>query len=165
MNLFLFDGSALVKRYFPEPGSALVNHLFARASRDRLTCLMIGAAEAAATLVRKRNQGFLTPAAFTTAIGKLRAEVIDAADFFKFASDNATITRSIWLSDTHAINATGAIVLQTAVQSASPMRSGGNDLVLVASDHRLLRAAHAERLLTFDPEYQTQAELDALLGP
>src|SRR5437870_2427423 len=112
MNFFLFDGSALVKRYAPEPGDALVDHLFTRVSRDRLMCLMIGAAEVAAALVRKRNQGALTPVMFTAATAELRAEVVDAADFFKFASDNATITRSIPLSDTHAINATDAIVLQ-----------------------------------------------------
>ncbi len=165
MNSFLFDGSALVKRYAPEPGDAVVDHLFTQVSRDRLMCLMIGAAEAAAALVRKRNQGVLTPAMFMAATAELRAEVVDAPDFFKFASDNATITRSIPLTDTHAINATDAIVLQTAMQSASQMRPAGNDLVLVACDRRLLRAAQAEGLLTFDPETQTQAELDVLIGP
>ena len=40
-----------------------------------------------------------------------------------------------------------------------------NSLVLVVTDRRLLRAAQAEGLLTFDPETQTQAELDAFLGP
>jgi hypothetical protein len=35
----------------------------------------------------------------------------------------------------------------------------------VASDQRLLRAAQAEGLLTFDPEVQSQVELDVLLGP
>ena len=41
----------------------------------------------------------------------------------------------------------------------------GDDLVLVASDQRLLRAAQAEGLVTFDPETQSQADLDALLMP
>jgi predicted nucleic acid-binding protein len=164
MNFFLLDGSALVKRFAPEPGTALVDHLFTQASRDQLTCLMIGAAETAATLVRKRNQGVLTPAIFAAAATELSAEVVFATGFFKFASDNVTITRSIPLSEKHAINATDAIVLQTALQSAAQLRPAGNDLVLVACDYRLLRAAQAERLLTFDPENQTQAELDALLG-
>jgi hypothetical protein len=34
----------------------------------------------------------------------------------------------------------------------------------VASDQRLLRAAAAEGLATFNPETQSQAELDALIA-
>lgn len=165
MNFFLCDGSALVKRYAPEPGTALMAHLFVRAPRTRLLCLMLGAAEAAAALVRKRNQGALIPAAFAMATAELRTEIVDAADFTKLASDNPTILASIPRSDTHAINATDAIVLEHALQLAPQLRAVGDDVVLVVSDRRLLRAAQAERLLTFDPETQTQAELDALIGP
>ena len=42
-------------------------------------------------------------------------------------------------------------------------RKVGDELVLVASDHRLLRAAQAEGLTTFNPETESQTELDALL--
>jgi hypothetical protein len=38
-------------------------------------------------------------------------------------------------------------------------------LVLVSSDQRLLRAAQAEGLVTFNPEIQDQATLAALVGP
>ncbi len=165
MNAFLFDGSALVKRYSNEPGTALVNHLFARAPRTRLSCLMLGAAEVAAALVRKRNQGILTPAEYLTAAGELKAEVLDPVDFSKVPSDNALILASMRFLDRHAINATDAVVLESALQLAVPTRPTGNDLVLVTCDRRLLRAAQAEGLRAFDPENQTQAELDALIGP
>ena len=39
MNHFLLDASALAKRYHPENGLALVNHLFASVSNIRLSCL------------------------------------------------------------------------------------------------------------------------------
>jgi predicted nucleic acid-binding protein len=165
VNFFLFDGSALVKRYFPEPGTPLVAHLFAQAPRTRLLCLMLGAAEAAAALVRKRNQGALAATAFSTATRELRSEIVDAVDFTKLASDNPTVLASIPFSEKHAINATDAVVLQHAIELASQLRAVGDDLVLVVTDRRLLRAAQAEGLLTFDPETQTQAELDAFLGP
>jgi predicted nucleic acid-binding protein len=165
MNLFLFDASALAKRYVPESGTALVDHLFAQASRDRLMCLMLGAAEAAAALVRKKNRGTISPAAFLSATGSLKAEVVDPADFTKVPSDNPLILASMRFLDRHAINATDAVVLEAALQLAAPTRHAGNDLVLIACDRRLLRAAQAEGLLTFDPETQTQADLDALIGP
>ncbi len=165
MNVFLFDGSALVKRYFPEPGKMLVDRLFTTVTRDRFLCLMLGGAEVAAALVRKRNGGLISSASFAVAMADLRTEVLDAADFTKPPADNSTINASIPLIDKHAINATDSVVLYVARQLAAQLRVAGDDLVLVASDHRLLRAAQVEGLLTFDPETQTQAELDLLIGP
>ncbi len=61
--------------------------------------------------------------------------------------------------------ATDAIVLHAALGLAQHRRSRGDDLILVASDKRLLRAAQAEGLGTFDPEIQDQAALALLMGP
>ena len=165
MNFFLLDASALVKRYTAEAGAALVDHLFAQTARDRLACLMLGAAEVAATLVRKRNGGQITTAELGTAMKHLHAEVLKAADFAKLSSDNPLIDASISLLEKHAINSSDPLLLQAALNLVALLRAAGNDLVLVASDKRLLKAAQAEGLLTFDPESQTQADLDALIGP
>ncbi|HXG11702.1 MAG TPA: type II toxin-antitoxin system VapC family toxin [Gemmataceae bacterium] len=165
MNYFLVDASALVKRYYCEAGAALVDHLFARVSRDRLACLMLGTAEVAAALARKRNGGLIPAAVYATAMANLRAEVLHVADFTKLPSDNALIDAAIPLLDKHAINSSDAIVLRTALNLAPQLRTAGDDLVLVASDQRLLRAAQAEGLVTFDPEMQTQTDLDALIVP
>src|SRR5438105_56824 len=134
MNSFLVDASALVKRYVPEPGAALINHLFTQAPRERLMCLMLGAAEVAATLVRKRNGGLLSQTLFAAAMALFRAEVLGAADFLKLPCDNPTIDASLPLLDKHAVNATDAVLLQTALDRASLLRSAGDDLVLIASD-------------------------------
>jgi predicted nucleic acid-binding protein len=165
MNFFLFDGSALLKRYFIEPGKPLLDRFFTVVTRDRFLGLMIGGAEVAAALTRKRNGGSINATAFSAAMADLRAEVLDAADFTKPPADNSTINASIPLIDKHAINATDAVVLHVGLQFATQLRAAGDDLVLVACDRRLLRAAQAEGLLTFDPETQTQAELDTLVGP
>ena len=165
MNAFFFDGSALVKRFAAEPGQALVDSLFARVGRERLMCLMLGVAEVAAALIRKRNGGIITPTTYATAMADPRAEILNSADFAKLASDNSVVNSSISLLEKHPINATDAIVLYVVLQATAQLRADGDDLVLVCSDRRLLRAAQAEGLLTFDPESQTQAELDALIGP
>jgi hypothetical protein len=62
-----------------------------------------------------------------------------------------------------AINATDAVLLRLAIDLAARLRVDGDDLVLVASDKRLQRAAQAEGLLAFDPETQTETELGVLL--
>ena len=68
MNSFVLDASALVKRYSLEKGAVLVDHLFTHATAARLMCLMLGAAEVVAALVRKRNGGLITPAIFVAAM-------------------------------------------------------------------------------------------------
>lgn len=164
MRLFLLDASALVKRYAIETGTPLLNHLFAQASPTRLLCLTLGAAEVAAALARKRNRGDISPAAYALAMRGLYSEVLSGG-VAKLPADDHLILRSLLLSDRHSINATDAVVLQTALELAPSLRSGGEDLVLVAADHRLLGAAGAEGLTVFDPESQTQADLDVLLAP
>lgn len=165
MNSFLLDASALVKRYAPEAGSPLLHHLFTRATSDRLMSLMLGAAEVAAALVRKRNIGAITSVFFAAAMAQLRIEVLAAADFTKLPADNSLINASIALLNKHALNATDGIVLQSALAMAALLRADGHDLVLLTADQRLLRAAQAEGLVTFDPENDDQSTLDTLLGP
>ena len=144
MHVFLLDASALVKRYANEIGAAVVDYLFAKATRDRLMCLMVGVAEVVAALVRKRNGGIITPAVFSAAMVRLRTEVLTAGDLVKLPADNALISMAIFLCDKYAINANDAIVLQTALDLVAQLRTDGKPLVLVASDQRLLRAAQAE---------------------
>jgi predicted nucleic acid-binding protein len=164
VKYFLLDASALTKRYANEPGTALVDYLFSHVAHRRLLSLMLGIAEVAATLARKRNSGLITPAAFSSAMSQLWRELIDAPEVTKLSADNPRINSSIPFSSIYAINATDALVLYLAVTLANQLRAIGNDLVLVASDQRLLKAAQAEGLLTFDPETETEAVLDALLA-
>src|SRR5438128_3039969 len=133
MPAFLLDANALVKRYANETGSAVIDYLFAHTARNRLMCLMLGAAEVAAALVRKRNGGLITPTVFAAAMARLRTEVLTAGDFLKLPADNALINTALPLLDKYAINANDAIVLQTALDLAAQWRTEGNTLVLVAS--------------------------------
>jgi predicted nucleic acid-binding protein len=165
MNAFMLDASALVKRYYPERGTPLIHHLFTRVARHRLRCLMLGVAEVLAALVRKRNGGHLTPPLFAIATAELWTEVVTATDFEKLPADNPLILDSLALLDQYPINSSDAVVLQSALDLVPGLRPAGDDLVLVASDRRLLAAARAEGLLTFDPETQSQADLDVLIGP
>jgi predicted nucleic acid-binding protein len=164
MNSFLLDASALSKRYVGEAGTAMVDYLFSHATRERLMCLMLGVAEVASILTRKRNGGVITPHLFSLAMTQMRVELMEAADFVKLPVDNPLISSSIPLIDQHAINSTDALVLRLALDIAAVRRSAGDDLVLVASDQRLLRAAQAQGLLIFNPELETEAALDALLA-
>lgn len=166
MNFFFLDASALAKRYSLETGVACIDYLFNNVTYDRLLmCLMLGTAEVVSVLVRRKNSHMLSPTAFSHGMINLKAEVIDAEKFNTLPIDNNLITAAMPFIKRHSLNATDAVILRLALDLAAQLRVDGNDLVLVASDQRLLKAAGAEGLLTLDPETQTEAALDVLLIP
>ena len=64
----------------------------------------------------------------------------------------------------YSLNSTDAVVLRCALDLQAKVRPAGGDVVIVSSDDRLVRAAKAEGLATFNPETDTQATLDAFLN-
>jgi predicted nucleic acid-binding protein len=160
-----FDASALAKRYFPETGTAVVDHLFRRIPPERMVLLPVGLAEVASILVRKRNAGPLTTAQLHGALNMMRTEVgVWSYVHIPFANDRLA-DRAIDLIDRHSVNSTDAILLRSALDLATRYRANGLDLFLVTCDLRLIRAARAENLATFNPEAQAEADLDTILGP
>jgi hypothetical protein len=63
LNLFYCDASALGKRYAPEVGTPLVNHLFGTVPHHRLVMLTPGLGETLSILVRRRNAGLVSATA------------------------------------------------------------------------------------------------------
>ncbi len=165
MFSFFLDASALAKRYTPELGTPLVNHLFSRVRTDRMHTLNVGAAEVVSVIVRKRNAGRMSAAAVLQALSDVGAEVLYSAAFSKVEVDNRLMIAAVPFITAYSINSTDAIVLRAALDLAAQYRRTGDDLALVSSDHGLLKAARAEGLVTFDPETPSQADLDALIGP
>ena len=160
MYYFYFDASALVKRYTQELGSDKINFLFANVPHNCLMCLTLGAVELIWVLVRKRNDNRLTRPDFRQAGINLDHEVIDnQSDFRTIPVPNSLIWRSMNLIDTYSLNSVDAIVLRSALDVAAACRGVGDELVLVASDQRLLRAASNENLLVFNPETHSEQML------
>src|SRR5262249_709497 len=132
---------------------------------ERLMCLNLGMLEVISVFVRRSNAGLLTSSELNQALTDFRTEVMDAVPFAKVVLTGPTVLAAIPLIQTYSVNSTDALVLRSALDAGVTLRAAGNDLVLVSSDKRLVKAAQAEGLRTFDPETQTQADLDALLGP
>ena len=94
-----------------------------------------------------------------------RSEVIDAANFTKIPATDSLINAAAALVERHSLNAMDAVILRSVLDIVIALHATGDDLVLVTSDQRLLRAAQEEGVLTFNPETQTAGDLDALLSP
>ena len=157
MYYFYFDASALVKRYTQEIGSEKVNFLFNNVPLNRIMCLILGIVELFWVCVRKKNDGRITNLDFSQAWINLNDEVIDdQSDFKTISVPDQLILGSMRLIEIHSLNSVDAVVLRAALNIAAELRNTGDTLVLVASDQRLLRAAHAEGLQIFNPEVDSQ---------
>ena len=87
----------------------------------------------------------------------LRREVINnQSNFRKISVTDSLVWDSMDLIENHSLNSVDAMVLRSALDTATELRSTDDRLVLVASDQRLLRAARAEGLQVFNPEVDSQ---------
>ena len=165
MFYFYFDVSALAKRYTNEIGTDLIDHIFITVPLERLKCLTIGALEVFWIFVRKRNDGRITVSDFVQAVMRFDQEVTaDDSDFELLPTPDSLLQTAMDFVDRHSINGTDALVLCSALETGSHLRNAGDDLVLVAADQRLLRAAQAEGLSVLNPETDSQQTLTALIG-
>ena len=82
----------------------------------------------------------LWPQDFAQAIVHLNREVIaEDSDFTTILIHKLLIWASMDLIETHSLNSVDSIVLRSALEVATLLRKAGDELVLVASDQRLLR--------------------------
>lgn len=160
MRIF-FDASALVKRYVPEDGTALVNELFDHLSLSQMTCTMLGILEIVSVLARKRNDGRIPQHLFAQALLELNREVLES-DFSLVTVDNSLLLSALPLIVQHNINATDAIILRTCLNLHATLVEESEGLILWSCDKRLLRAAKQEGLLVFDPEVESVTTLHSL---
>ena len=161
MTNFILDASALGKRYVDEPGSDLVDRLFDEVGGERLLCITMGALEPFAIVIRARNKGTLTAQEASDAEALLQSELVDGA-VEKIHPPASAVFAATALIAEHKINSTDAVLLLIALGLRDALAQDGNSLVLVAADRRLLRAATAESLTTFDPENDDLARLQSL---
>ncbi len=164
MYYFFLDASALGKRYVPELGTPLVNHLFQSVSKERMVALVIVLGEVVSILVRRRNAGQISNAAYRQAIVEFHNEVVsDTGIPLQSVSDDSVLA-SLTLIEQHSLNATDTIILDCALQLSRSLQEGGDDLALVTSDNRMATAAAASGLTVWNPEKDDQTSLDKLIS-
>ena len=168
MNYFWLDANAIVKQYVTETGTLLINYLFARVSLNRIFCLFDCMGEVRFAIAKKKNERRTTIAAIDQAIQRFEEEFLHRDEVQQVHATESQ-KRTAWQRiDPHTgariINNTDAYILQCALDTVDELRTAGDDLILVSSDKDLLVAAKKEGLLTFDPQTDSQIDLDVLIN-
>jgi len=148
---FALDASALVKRYHREPGSEVVQMLTDALLSDEPRRALISwpiLAETLASLNRKKNAGFIPESIYHAARTRL---LLDAREMNILSVTDLTIRDSLCLIEQHNLNASDALFLRQVLDWQAQLPED-NQVVMVASDQRLLRAAESEGLAVLDPE-------------
>ena len=165
MIYFWLDANAIAKRYVVEKGTPLINHFFSRVSAERMVCLFDSMDETRFVIVKKRNRTEITASEFTQAIQQFEAEVVNSTEIVQVHATIDQKEAARQLIHDYPINSSDAYILQCALDKSNQLRTSGDDLILVTSDKRLLDAARSERLLTFNPETDSQTTLEVLIDP
>lgn len=160
---FFFDASAFVKRYHQEPGSEIVNHvvdslLASAPERAILSSLVLS--ETISVLSRECNANRIPAELFQRASARL---LFESRTMSQQPIDDETILESISLINRHNLNASDALFLRQALNLRALLKNLGHDLVVVASDLRLLRATAVEGLSELNPEVASLKDAEALL--
>lgn len=160
---FYMHPSALVKRYHDEEGTGLVNKLFEKleAGQGQFTASVWSIAESAAVLNRIKNLLRMKEDDFAAILVSFLSEI---KQFHFLAVNDERVLASIPYCLTHNINSSDGLHLKTLKDLEKAVSLLGGKVVLVAADKRFLRAAKDEGVATFDPEEDTEKELNDLLG-
>ena len=146
---FLFDTSAIVKRYVQEVGTAWVTGLVDPAAGHGVYLARITAVEVVSAITRRQRGGSFSAA---TAAGILAAFHRDLAISYRCLDITpALIAHAMALAETHALRGYDAVQLAAAFVARSDCTAQGLSFTLVSADAELNAAATAEGLVVDDP--------------
>ncbi len=151
MIFYYLDASAWVKRYYQEKGTGWVQDFFSRS--QALACSSLGFVEVTATLARKRKAGEIDSPQLDNKLQELETDwdnFVQIQFTTEVVNSAATLTRQLALRGADAVHLASALFLQE--------RFGGDDdqLIFIASDEELKKAARASGLTVVDPNEQEE---------
>ena len=150
MAVFLFDSSALVKRYLKESGSQWVRTILQPSAGHTILVAQTSPVELVAAVTRRMRGGFLSASEADEVIADI---VYDTAiQYQTIFMNHAVVQRAMPLSRIYGLRGYDAIQLGTAIHVL--VRQVGEEISqvrFVCSDRELLQAAASEGLVVFNP--------------
>lgn len=153
MTHIYLDACALVKRYRQEPGSEVVNETIDRVSSDnprRLVVSSLSIIEMLSILNRRRNKAGIPLEPFRHALRSVIQEVRTFSHALLI--DDHLMLSSAQYALKHNINSADAIHLSILLALQVTLSASDDELLCLAADKRLIRAARDEGITVVDPE-------------
>jgi len=150
LSFYVFDSSALAKRYMPEVGSAWVASITKRSAKHKIFVAQITPVEIVSAAMRRMHSGGLDLQ--TAKVIRLLVDRHYLRDYAEIRITNTLRERAEDLLENHQLRAADAIQLASALDAHYRLRLIGLPApIFVCADQRLLAAAIAEGLQTDDP--------------
>lgn len=146
MTLYFLESSGLAKLFIQEKGSDQLIALVEPLSQPQKLVSTLSAVEVYSAITRRQRAGELAPGHAAEALMVLAAEL---AEMTEQPVNTPVIETAKQMLDRHALRALDAIQLASCWTVRAI--SGITDIVFVASDEALLRAAVAEGFPVLDP--------------
>lgn len=150
MAVYIFDSSAVVKRYVSETGTACVLRLADPRANNHIHLARITGVEVIAAITRRNRQGSLSANDAATAIADFRYDFGTAYRTVEITP--GLIATAMQLAETYALKGYDAVQLAAALEvNAHTISLGLPAVTLVSADGGLSRVAAASGLTTDDP--------------
>ena len=150
MAAFIFDASAIVKRYIQEIGTAWVQSLADPTAPNELFLTRIARVEVIAAIVRRGRGG--TPLASTVASILIQLRQDAAHKYNILDITPALLADAEQLTELHGLRGYDAVQLAASLELHHRRQTAGlSNITLISADQELNAAAKAEGLLVDDP--------------
>ena len=110
---------------------------------------------------RHKNEGRLPASLVQQAIARL---LLEASDMDVQPLSEAIVMESLPHISKHNLNASDALYLHQAILLKNLLHRVDHDVIMVASDRRLVRATIAEGIAVLDPETAVVDDVPRLIG-
>jgi predicted nucleic acid-binding protein len=147
---YLFDSSAIVKRYINEIGSGWVIGLTDPTTGNHIHVARVTGVEVISAITRQGRSGSLSPAGVATALTDFRYDFTNQYEMVEITP--RLLTSAMNLAEAHALRGYDAVQLAAAVHlNARRLARRKSPLTFVSADADLNAAALAEGLAVDDP--------------
>ena len=150
MAIYLFDSSAIVKRYVPETGSAWVQSLTDPSAGNLLYVARITGAEVVSAVTRRQKRGQITAADAAVTLAAFRRDF--PLGYLTIEVTPLLVESAMDIAERHGLRGYDSVQLAAALELRDfCLASGLPAPVLIAADAELNAAATAEGLIVDNP--------------
>jgi uncharacterized protein len=148
--VFVFDSSAIIKRYVQETGTAWVQGLTHPGAGHYIYLARITGVEVCAAISRRQRGRTIPPAAAAAALARFRLDL--SQEYLSLEITIPLLTDAMRLAENHGLRAYDAVQLAAALELNHQCRAGGLGIITVVSaDLELNAASTTEGMLVEDP--------------